>query len=73
MPLLGAGRFQRLAEGGRGLLACAAPPCSGAPTTEERKLTVLFTGIVGSTAKAEQMDAGCNDAIAAGADPVLPK
>src|SRR6478735_6694462 len=38
-------------------LACAAPLAPQAPTTEERKLvTVLFTDIVGSTAKAEQMD-----------------
>jgi len=38
-------------------LACAAPLAPAAPTTEERKLvTVLFTDIVGSTAKAEQMD-----------------
>src|SRR5947199_9052761 len=38
-------------------LACAAPLAPPAPTTEERKLiTVLFTDIVGSTAKAEQMD-----------------
>ena len=37
-------------------LACGAPLASQ-PTTEERKLiTVLFTDIVGSTAKAEQMD-----------------
>src|SRR3989440_3966735 len=38
-------------------LACAAPLAPPAPTSEERKLiTVLFTDIVGSTAKAEQMD-----------------
>src|SRR5947208_787874 len=38
-------------------LACAAPLAPQAPTTEERKLiTVLFTDIVGSTAKAENMD-----------------
>jgi class 3 adenylate cyclase/tetratricopeptide (TPR) repeat protein len=38
-------------------LACAAPLAPPAPTTEERKLvTVLFTDIVGSTAKAENMD-----------------
>ena len=38
-------------------LACGAPLAPPAPTTEERKLiTVLFTDIVGSTAKAEQMD-----------------
>jgi class 3 adenylate cyclase len=38
-------------------LACAAPLIAPAPPTEERKLiTVLFTDIVGSTAKAEQMD-----------------
>jgi class 3 adenylate cyclase len=37
-------------------LACGAP-LAAQPTTEERKLiTVLFTDIVGSTAKAEQMD-----------------
>ena len=37
-------------------LACGAP-LAPQPTTEERKLvTVLFTDIVGSTAKAEQMD-----------------
>jgi predicted ATPase/class 3 adenylate cyclase len=38
-------------------LACGAPLAAPAPTSEERKLvTVLFTDIVGSTAKAEQMD-----------------
>src|SRR5436309_320469 len=38
-------------------LACAAPLAPPAPTSEERKLiTVLFTDIVGSTAKAENMD-----------------
>jgi len=38
-------------------LACAAPLAPLPPTSEERKLvTVLFTDIVGSTAKAEQMD-----------------
>ena len=37
-------------------LACGAP-LAAQPTTEERKLiTVLFTDIVGSTAKAEHMD-----------------
>ena len=37
-------------------LACGAP-LAVQPTTEERKLiTVLFTDIVGSTAKAENMD-----------------
>jgi class 3 adenylate cyclase/tetratricopeptide (TPR) repeat protein len=37
-------------------LACGAP-LAAQPTTEERKLiTVLFTDIVGSTAKAENMD-----------------
>jgi class 3 adenylate cyclase/tetratricopeptide (TPR) repeat protein len=38
-------------------LACGTPLAARAPTAEERKLiTVLFTDIVGSTAKAEQMD-----------------
>src|ERR671930_1424124 len=38
-------------------LACGAPLAAPPPTSEERKLvTVLFTDIVGSTAKAEQMD-----------------
>jgi class 3 adenylate cyclase/tetratricopeptide (TPR) repeat protein len=38
-------------------LACGTPLAAPAPTSEERKLiTVLFTDIVGSTAKAEQMD-----------------
>ncbi len=38
-------------------LACGAPLVAPEPTSEERKLvTVLFTDIVGSTAKAEQMD-----------------
>jgi class 3 adenylate cyclase/tetratricopeptide (TPR) repeat protein len=38
-------------------LACGAPLAPPPPTSEERKLiTVLFTDIVGSTAKAEQMD-----------------
>src|SRR5437763_12576476 len=38
-------------------LACGAPLAAPPPTTEERKLImVLFTDIVGSTAKAEQMD-----------------
>src|SRR5213595_308785 len=39
-------------------LACGTPIAIAAiPETEERKLvTVLFTDIVGSTAKAEQMD-----------------
>jgi class 3 adenylate cyclase/tetratricopeptide (TPR) repeat protein len=40
-------------------LACGSPVAAAAPvaTAEERKLiTVLFTDIVGSTAKAEQMD-----------------
>jgi class 3 adenylate cyclase/tetratricopeptide (TPR) repeat protein len=38
-------------------LACGAPLAPPAPISEERKLvTVLFTDIVGSTAKAEQMD-----------------
>src|SRR5947207_12559222 len=38
-------------------LACAAALAAPPPTSEERKLiTVLFTDIVGSTAKAEQMD-----------------
>jgi class 3 adenylate cyclase/tetratricopeptide (TPR) repeat protein len=38
-------------------LACGAPLAPPVPTSEERKLvTVLFTDIVGSTAKAEQMD-----------------
>jgi class 3 adenylate cyclase len=36
---------------------CGAPLAPPPPTSEERKLvTVLFTDIVGSTAKAEQMD-----------------
>jgi class 3 adenylate cyclase/tetratricopeptide (TPR) repeat protein len=38
-------------------LACGSPLAAPPPTSEERKLiTVLFTDIVGSTAKAEQMD-----------------
>src|SRR5918912_1518008 len=38
-------------------LACGAPLAAPPPTSEERKLiTVLFTDIVGSTAKAENMD-----------------
>jgi class 3 adenylate cyclase/tetratricopeptide (TPR) repeat protein len=38
-------------------LACGSPLAAPQPTSEERKLiTVLFTDIVGSTAKAEQMD-----------------
>jgi class 3 adenylate cyclase/tetratricopeptide (TPR) repeat protein len=38
-------------------LSCGAPLAPSSPTSEERKLiTVLFTDIVGSTAKAEQMD-----------------
>jgi predicted ATPase/class 3 adenylate cyclase len=38
-------------------LACGTPLVAPPPTSEERKLiTVLFTDIVGSTAKAEQMD-----------------
>jgi class 3 adenylate cyclase/tetratricopeptide (TPR) repeat protein len=38
-------------------LACGALLAAPTPTSEERKLiTVLFTDIVGSTAKAEQMD-----------------
>ena len=38
-------------------LACGAPLAAPVPTSEERKLiTVLFTDIVGSTAKAENMD-----------------
>ncbi|MGZ8706035.1 MAG: AAA family ATPase [Gaiellaceae bacterium] len=38
-------------------LACGTPFAPPAPPTEERKLvTVLFSDIVGSTAKAEQMD-----------------
>ena len=38
-------------------LACGTPLAPAAPPVEERKLiTVLFTDIVGSTAKAEQMD-----------------
>jgi class 3 adenylate cyclase len=38
-------------------LSCGAPLALPPPTSEERKLiTVLFTDIVGSTAKAEQMD-----------------
>jgi class 3 adenylate cyclase len=38
-------------------LACGTPLAPAAPHVEERKLvTVLFTDIVGSTAKAEQMD-----------------
>ena len=38
-------------------LSCGAPLAPPPPTSEERKLvTVLFTDIVGSTAKAEQMD-----------------
>jgi class 3 adenylate cyclase/tetratricopeptide (TPR) repeat protein len=38
-------------------LACGAPLAAPEPEVEERKLvTVLFTDIVGSTAKAEQMD-----------------
>src|SRR5438093_5307200 len=38
-------------------LACAAPLAPQAPASEERKLiTVRFTRIVGSTAKAENMD-----------------
>ena len=38
-------------------LACGSPLAAPAPTSEERKLiTVLFTDIVGSTAKAENMD-----------------
>src|SRR5713226_2841929 len=38
-------------------LACGTPFTAAEPSAEERKLiTVLFTDIVGSTAKAEQMD-----------------
>jgi hypothetical protein len=38
-------------------LACGTPLAPAAPHVEERKLIkVLFTDIVGSTAKAEQMD-----------------
>ena len=38
-------------------LACGASLAAPEPRAEERKLvTVLFTDIVGSTAKAEQMD-----------------
>src|ERR671939_252082 len=38
-------------------LACGAPLAAPPPTSEERKLiTVLFTDIVGSTAKAENLD-----------------
>jgi predicted ATPase/class 3 adenylate cyclase len=38
-------------------LACGTPLAAPTPTAEERKLiTVLFTDIVGSTAKAEQLD-----------------
>jgi len=38
-------------------LACGAPLAPPEPTREERKLvTVLFCDIVGSTAKAEQLD-----------------
>ena len=44
-------------DAARFCLACGTPLAPAAPPVEERKLiTVLFTDIVGSTAKAEQMD-----------------
>ncbi len=44
-------------EGARFCLACGAPFTPPEPLREERKLiTVLFTDIVGSTARAEQLD-----------------
>src|ERR1700730_10948623 len=44
-------------EVARFCLACGTPLSAAEPPAEERKLiTVLFTDIVGSTAKAEQMD-----------------